>query len=268
MSMNGILQGQLDRIESALTTLNDSIASYNPSLPAATNLLAADDQLQKGLKQLTQHQRNHARILKLHERITHQNDQITTTIRSLADARVDLLSTPTSLPARESRSVPYAELLEYAKRISRNTRPPTFRPPAPAPSGQEWATIASAANRSTDAPAQTEDQDKGKGTEALEDAERQWLEPLMHVPFVPWVTDDKIKMGALTQIQAMVERGEDPAKMGVEEVLEGGQIGDDMEDVQDEGTAQVGHRGGERQVKKQEQQAVFGGLDLFDPDEL
>ena len=265
--MNTIIQDQLDRIESALTNLNDSIASYNPSLPAANNLLAADDQLQKGLKQLTLHQRNHARILELHDKITHQNAQITTTIRSLADARVDLLSTSTSLPAEESRSVPYAELLEYAKRISRNTRPPTFRSTFFLMLTQAPTSTLSAVNGNTEPPVEPEDQGKGKGTEALEDAERQWLEPLTNIPFVPWVTDDKIKMGALTQIQAMVERGEDPAKMGVDEVQGGGQIGDDMEDVQGEGAAQAGTRG-EGHVKKQEPQAVFGGLDLFDPDEL
>lgn len=49
--MNAILQAQLDRVESALSTLIESIASYNPSIPAANALLAADDDLNTGLKQ-------------------------------------------------------------------------------------------------------------------------------------------------------------------------------------------------------------------------
>lgn len=49
--MNTIIHVQLDRVETALNTLIESIASYNPSIPAANALLAADDDLIKGLKQ-------------------------------------------------------------------------------------------------------------------------------------------------------------------------------------------------------------------------
>lgn len=48
--MNSIIQGQLDRVETALNTLIESIASYNPSVPAANDLLAADDELAEGVK--------------------------------------------------------------------------------------------------------------------------------------------------------------------------------------------------------------------------
>ena len=50
-TMNAITQTQLDRVETALNTLIESIASYNPSIPAANALLAADDDLNNGLKQ-------------------------------------------------------------------------------------------------------------------------------------------------------------------------------------------------------------------------
>ena len=266
--MNNIIQGQLDRVETALTALIESIASYNPSVPTTNNLLAADDQLRKGLKQLTQHQQNHVRILDLHDKITRQNTQITTTLKSLADARSDLLSIPVSLPTKESRSVPYAELLDYAKRISRNTIPPTFRPPPPAPLEAQPASTPQVANGSADTLAKPGENGTGKGTEALEDVERIWLEPLKQIPFVPWVTDDIIKMGALNQIQAMVERGEDPAKVGTEEIKEADQMGESVEGVQNEGAAQEINRRRERQPKKQQEEQVFGGLDLFDPDEL
>jgi len=49
--MNNAIQSQLDRIEAALTTLTDSIASYNPSVAAVHDLLAADDALTEGLNQ-------------------------------------------------------------------------------------------------------------------------------------------------------------------------------------------------------------------------
>lgn len=51
--MNVIIQNQLDRIETALNTLITSIESYNPSVPAAIDLLAADTALQEGVKQCT-----------------------------------------------------------------------------------------------------------------------------------------------------------------------------------------------------------------------
>ena len=49
--MNTILLSLLERVETALIALVESIASYNPSIPAANALLAADDDLNKGLKQ-------------------------------------------------------------------------------------------------------------------------------------------------------------------------------------------------------------------------
>ena len=53
--MNHIIQNQLDRVDTALNTLTTSIESYNPSIPAAIDLLAADDELQKSVK-LRKHQ--------------------------------------------------------------------------------------------------------------------------------------------------------------------------------------------------------------------
>ena len=48
--MNSIIQSQLDRVDNALNALIASIESYNPSVPAAIDLLAADDELQRGVK--------------------------------------------------------------------------------------------------------------------------------------------------------------------------------------------------------------------------
>ena len=50
LAMNTIIQGQLDRVDIALNTLVESIASYNPSIPAANKLLAADDDLARGVQ--------------------------------------------------------------------------------------------------------------------------------------------------------------------------------------------------------------------------
>ena len=51
ITMNTVIQNQLDRVETALNTLITSIESYNPSVPAAIDLLTADTDLQEGVKQ-------------------------------------------------------------------------------------------------------------------------------------------------------------------------------------------------------------------------
>ena len=48
--MNRIIQDQLDHVDAALNALVESIASYNPSVAAANDLMAADDELTKGVK--------------------------------------------------------------------------------------------------------------------------------------------------------------------------------------------------------------------------
>lgn len=269
--MNIILQGQLDRIEKALTTLVDSIVVYNPSIPAANTLLTADDDLQSGLKQLVQHQKNHARILALHEKISQQNAQITSNITTLVDTRANLLSTPTSLPQKGTRKVPYTELLDYAKHISRYTVPQASQPHITLPKAQPDP--AAAVNGDTEGEKEGAEEGKGMGTEALEDEERKWLEPLKQIPFVLWVSDDVIKRGALAQIQAMVQRGEDPAEVRPEgakdEPGEGRNLGEGAVKVRGEGVvggADVGAGEGERrQERRVAKPEVFGGLDLYDP---
>lgn len=49
--MDDILQAQFERVEQALGTLVDSIATYNPNPQAAIDLVSADDELSHGLDQ-------------------------------------------------------------------------------------------------------------------------------------------------------------------------------------------------------------------------
>lgn len=288
--MNNIIQAQLDSVETALNTLIDSIASYNPSIPAANALLAADDDLNKGLKQcirkpsgsamrhhlrlvhsdisvVSTHQRNHARILSLRATIDQQNTSITDTLTTLASTRADLLSTPSSLPQKDARNVPYNELLDYAKRISRYTVPPTFRPALP----PAQPALPPAVNGDTVAVEEgvedVQEQKEGRGTASLEDIERKWLDPLTQIPFVPWVNEETIKRGALAEIQNMVERGDDPVNVGAERSEEKAEM---MEIAKGEDAA--GREGGvsadgEMGIQRREEKPkVFGGLDLYDPD--
>ncbi|KAL8689472.1 MAG: hypothetical protein Q9218_004865 [Villophora microphyllina] len=228
--MNVIIQNQLDRIEAALNTLITSIESYNPSVPAAIDLLAADTALQQGIQQLAQHQANHARILRLRSTIESQNQQITSTLTLLANTRKELLATPATVFPENSRSVPYTELLEYAKKISPYTVPPTFREPTE-PQKAETATgknesAAPLVNGVGDTAVEAREvnavangkmpeskeskESKGVGESSLQQADVQWLSPMEQIPFVPWPTEEVIKRGALGQIQVMFEQGVDP----------------------------------------------------------
>lgn len=294
--MNTIIHAQLDRVETALNTLIESIASYNPSIPAANALLAADDDLNKGLKQrmykistskktllrdsryasytsnisvVSNHQRNHARIQSLRSTIDRQNASITDTITTLASTRADLLAIPSSLPQKGSRNVPYNELLDYAKRISRYTVPPTFRPALPpAQPAQPSAVNGDTVAVEDGAEDVVKEEKEGRGTASLEDTERKWLDPLTQIPFVPWVNDETIKRGALAEIQSMVERGEDPGNVGAGESegdkKETTEVGNNEDAMGRESGASVD--GGVGMQRREERPKVFGGLDLYDPD--
>ncbi|KAL9582693.1 MAG: hypothetical protein Q9203_005387 [Teloschistes exilis] len=289
--MNVIIQNQLDRIESTLNTLITSIESYNPSVPAAIDLLAADTALQQGVKQLAQHQANHARILRLRSTIEAQNQQITSTLTLLADTRKELLSTPATVFPENSRKVPYTELLDYAKKISPFTVPPMFREPtgqqkaAKATDQKENATPlvngigdAVAEAREVNAIANGEipqsKEGKGVGESSLEHADVQWLNPLEQIPFVPWPTEEVIKRGALGQIQVMLEQGFDPGSGGTQkEDAREGKAEEDIGDIQmGEAVARAPMISGQAMVENIERRAdprrieekpkVFKGLDL------
>ena len=53
--MDAKIQDRFTRIENALSTLIDSITSYNPSPAAALDLVTADDELSEGLSQRASH---------------------------------------------------------------------------------------------------------------------------------------------------------------------------------------------------------------------
>jgi len=153
-TMNSTIQYQLDRIETALTTLTDSIASYNPSVTAVHDLLAADDALTEGLNQceylipsldlstptplpppptnadktsVSTHQANNARILSLHSTSTSLTTTLTNTLTTLSALRASILAAPATTQTPSQRPIPSSTLLDYAKNISRYTAPPSLR---------------------------------------------------------------------------------------------------------------------------------------------
>lgn len=239
---------------------------------------------------VTLHQEYYARILRLRETVDNLNQRITASLTSLADVRKELLATPATVFSQDQRNVPYAELLQYASRISKYTIPPTLRQPVPVLQAEDTAQMEELANplpsngsgvsaqqngpspvvSSLNAQAHSE----GIGVSSLDQKEVQWLEPLsIQVPFVPWPSEDVIRRGALAQIQLMLEQGQDPNNVITSAAREETEpaSGDAIVVAQPEAIISDLETpvGRVTQVERimEEKPKVFAGLDLYDPDE-
>lgn len=124
--MDKYLDARFERVEKALAVLIDSIAKYNPSEKLAEDLVQADQELQQGLKELERHQNNHARIQQLRNETASLDAQTKDTIGALWSMRKEVKITPTTVypPGGPKYNFTTEELLDYARRISRNTLPP------------------------------------------------------------------------------------------------------------------------------------------------
>ncbi|KAK7712075.1 hypothetical protein SLS57_007951 [Botryosphaeria dothidea] len=286
--MDALLDQHFLRVEAALNTLIDSIASYNPSQQAVADLVAADDELSRGLEQLQAHQANYQRILTLRQTADALDAQVKSTLSLLADTRRELIATPVTTPAPNARDVSTADLLAYAKHIGKFTVPPNFRPP---PSKEDTASAIAApqpdkpdedvamSNGAT-APPESQPRDATTGPEetrsmaTLNVEQKAWLAGLGALPWFPWPNEDKIRQGALGQIQAMVEQGKDPTTvLSPEEQEERARKAAEEEEQQrqeeERRRAEAEQRRREFQNSQSrsdgqgEQPAVFGGLDLY-----
>jgi len=271
--MNTALQSRLDALDTALSTLIDSITSLNPSVPAAQSLLTADDHLQKSVKHLLKHQANHTRITSLRAQIDSLNASITSNISSLASLRSEILAQDIKPIREEGRRVECNELLEYAQRISRYTVPPTYRPQV------KQAQAEKRAGEDVALPENAPMNGDGGGTTVQPEPEKeggQNVAELMDMgTWVPWPSEDIIRQGPLGQIQVMQEQGLDPVNTTGEEGQE--EKADVMEGVIKAESREQGGVGedriverehaGRREAQTEEKPKVFGGLDLYDPDE-
>ncbi|KAH8750796.1 mediator of RNA polymerase II transcription subunit 4 [Diaporthe sp. PMI_573] len=241
--MDKIVDVRFERVEKALATLVESITKYNPQASQALELANADNELGQGLKQLETHQNNHRRLELLKASSSALDAQIRDTIRSLWNMRKDITSTSTTAaPEGPQYDVNYEELLSYARRISKMTLPPASilsrLEAANAESGTSTGEAANTPNTtaaptpiaggstpnpnamSNGAPtpaAQSQSQGQqgtqttaNSGATALPEEWTQFLDPLTGHVFVPWATEDKIRVGALASIQNLVEEGIDP----------------------------------------------------------
>ncbi|KAF2195051.1 hypothetical protein K469DRAFT_722389 [Zopfia rhizophila CBS 207.26] len=293
------LQAQFHRVETALGTLVDSIASYNPSPQAAVDLVAADDELGKGLDQLAVHQANHARILSLRHEAEQLESQLKGSLTALSSLRHELLSTPVTSFPETSYPVPYDELLRYARNISKYTVPPTYREPKyvsepEEEKGKEDPCSGGVPSNGVDIPAAADalvagdetakDQENAEGEEKKEitPEQEEWLRKLFEEghQWAPWPSHEKIRRGNLMQIQHFLDRGDDPSQVlppaqqeeedrrRAEEEERDKKEREEREEEMERLRRGSLYPGGPRPSVSQEQQpATFGGLDMYDPDD-
>lgn len=199
------------------------------------------------------------------------------------------------------RKVDAKELLAYAQRLARYTVPPAHRrdlpppssgppgvepggPPTPAETGDQQApTNAGNEGRS---PGREEEANANERTMAKLPLDKQmWLSPDTEnggaPPFMPFPSEEHIKRGALANIQLALSQGRDPAVEDLTARTDGS--GGDGDGAQEDGKGDadtgvnddayagnisaVGLTREEALKKREEQEKMFGGFDLYDPDE-
>ncbi|KAF2742664.1 hypothetical protein M011DRAFT_378990, partial [Sporormia fimetaria CBS 119925] len=228
--MDTVLNAQFDRVQAALSTLVESIATFNPSPQAALELKAADDQLCSGLQLLSRHQDNQRRILALRSEADRLEAQLRSSVGTLASLRHELLEAAPSETPTDARSVPATELLQYAQSIAVHTVPPTYREPIAKgvsdaaedkakdetiSSGVPTNSLPSPAFAGVAASATTEDANKTHNEPEVPidvtPQQAEWLKALrgQNLPWVPWPSDDKIRFGNLMQIQRLLDQKKD-----------------------------------------------------------
>jgi hypothetical protein len=260
--MDQVLQAQFARVESALNTLVDSIASFNPSHQAALDVVAADDELRSGLDQcrlplpvyidkadedpVSEHQANHARILALRIEADALETQLKSSVRTLATLRHELFNTPATAFSNTARPVPFDELLQYADAISKYTVPPTYREPVPKsgsgiPSNGMNTPAVSNALAATADDARKDGEADAAAQHQVTPEQAEWLKKLHdgRIAWVPYPDNDKIRRGNLMAIQYLLDQKKDP---WTEKVPNQQELEDELEkqkEAEDQSQAQI-----------------------------
>ncbi|KAK4134671.1 hypothetical protein BT67DRAFT_421377 [Trichocladium antarcticum] len=242
--MDKDLDGRFERVERALERMVESLAKNHPSEKLAEELVAADTALTEGLKLLERHQNNYARIQALRQETAQLDTQLKDLISSAYNMRKELKAVPvTAIPPNSKYDFTTAQLLDYARRISRNTLPPPGvtngvdlapTPAATQPEPDDAFPVQSQSQSQSQSQTQTQTpttsfnlSSNGAGTPqqpptsqttttttttatALPPHLKTTLNPLHNAAFYPWPTESQIRSGALAAVQRLAERGIDP----------------------------------------------------------
>ncbi|KAH6634667.1 vitamin-D-receptor interacting mediator subunit 4-domain-containing protein [Chaetomium sp. MPI-SDFR-AT-0129] len=124
MAKNGDLDACFERLEKSLDKMIDSIAKGNPSEAIAEELVACQNDLQSSMKLIETWQNNEARLQQLRQEVSLFDTQIKDIMSSLWNIRKEVKATQTTPTATTKKhQFTTAELLAFARRISRNTLP-------------------------------------------------------------------------------------------------------------------------------------------------
>lgn len=246
---------------------------------------------------VSRHQANHARILKLRQTTESLDNQIKSTVTSLAEIRKELLAIPSAAePDTPTRDVPFDELLAFAKNIAKFTLPPDhhLRPPKPEEPVIEPAVEPSADISMTNggplqsptqpepSPAQPQSQDKngeskpdpdGRAFSKLTQEQRAFLDDAQMMPFMPWPDFDLINAGILRKVEIIIAQGIDPSTVLTE--AEQAANEEDMQRQRDELDAAERKRHQEwrarqaqqAQQKPKEPEKEFNAFAMFEDDD-
>jgi hypothetical protein len=244
--MDKYIDTRFDRVEKALTSLIDSIAKYTPSTSQANELAASDRELAAGLMELQTHQANNERIQQLRQETADLDAQIRSTIAVLWATRKEITTTAPTTKADSAAAAAaprydftYAELLDYARRISRTTLPPpgvtngvdlnepstqtganstqqngegsaaaeTSRAQTPAGTGTSAAPTPVATAGGSLADSQQPQASQATNSTALPDHMLPAVNLLEGAVFYPWPGEDRIRGGALALNTQLSEAG-------------------------------------------------------------
>nr|OQO30003.1 hypothetical protein B0A51_02695 [Rachicladosporium sp. CCFEE 5018] len=265
--MNTRLQSSYHTLEQALQRLTDSIATYNPNLTYADQLVTANDAVDRDLELLATHQSNYARIQSLRAQSTALDSSLRSTISQLAQTRKDILAIP---PAPSPSSIDQSNelnvdtLLRYAALIAPTTVPPTLRKPIPSiqlprVKLEGDGSVERVGGLSTPPPQPEGEQGDVKegivGIERVGELERGWLAGNGDVGFVPWVSDEAIRGGALAKLEGVGEGSREGKRMEVDQ-QEDGRVTDEARAEQEE------------QDRRRRRERARAEVRVFNPDDL
>jgi hypothetical protein len=244
------------------------------------------------------HQRNHQRIQSLRAASAALDGQIRDTLTLLTTTRAELIATAASDLPTTGAPISYSELLSYARRISKFTLPPNYREPLPTALSTPADPLSAAKTpesktqtNGTATPIATPIVSNGtlptttNGTPAEPDPHSKDLptEISAHLTlqhdFVPWPTEERIRRGALADIQTLLNSGIDPETFDPDKVAELHEATRQREEEEEARrkeeeevrraemearrlSAGMGHRESVVEEKK-----VFTGLDILDDDD-
>jgi hypothetical protein len=148
-----------------------------------------------------EHQQAYREIMSLRKTTNALDTQLTDLLNMLSETRQQIVSVPSTTFAKPPKTVSYTELLSYASKISKFSRPPNpiaFRkfanavlPQSLPPAQQSGAATAGGVKTA---------EGSAKLPLGLLEEDLPHLDPSSQMPFTPWPSEEVMKQGALAML--------------------------------------------------------------------